>query len=415
MRRYLGNLDFEVELARASARRADARAHGVPGLDLPRDVLALSSALATLLRVFLDEGDRLWLPHPVDPRRMAPVSGIPEPVLETGPFERLPPAADALAWGETRATESLRAGTRGAAPPSAAPAAPRPAIRFLEDEEAACLPYAERLWELPRASAETAERANDRRFALEIARSIGAALPGATEVASVRELEAHLASGGTGWGSEAWVLKAPFSSAGRLRLLGRGPKLARASAARAERLFEAFEHLVFEPWVERLADFGRSGLVGDGAVEILPAHRAIVDRRGGYLGTEVPLRRPVLSSGEAEVSDRALEEVALRLHALGYRGPFTVDFFRHRSPAGHPRLHPLGEINARASFGLAARAFSSRLGLARRAESARLRVEPGRDARIPEDGSSAIAPLLLPEAGARGAAWLEIAGGGAAP
>lgn len=399
MRRCIGNLDFEAALARDASLREGAHPRGGPRLDLPRDVLAVSSALATLLRVFLEEGDRLWTPHAVDPERMAAVPGIPEPVLETGPLDRLPPAEATLAWGESRAPEALRA----------APPAPRPGVRILADEEAAALPYAERLWELPRASAEAAARANDRRFALEIARSLGAALPGAAEVASLRELEAHIAAGATASGAGEWVLKAPFSSAGRLRLFGRGPKLDRAKAARAERLFQAFGRLVFEPWVERTADFGRSGLVGDGAVEILPAHRAIVGRRGGYLGTEVPLRRPALSGEETEISDRALEETALRLHALGYRGPFTVDFFRYRSPAGEALLHPLGEINARASFGLVARAFASRLRLARRAESVRLRVDPRRDARIPEAGP--IAPLLLPEAGARGAAWLEIARG----
>lgn len=403
MRRFIGNLNFEYELAREASKSVASASY----LRLPSHLLEFSSALATLLRIFLREGDRLWTPHAVDPGRIARVPDLPHPVLETGPIEALPPCQDVLAWGETRATEALHglpeaAGANGGETPPK-----RPEIRLLSGEEAWSFPYAERLWALPRSSAEAALRANDRFFCFELSRSLGVSLPGAAPLSSLGELEKHLAKGGAALSPErAWVLKAPFSCAGRLRAFGRGDRLEPAAAARAERLFEAFGRLLFEPWAERLADYGRTGLVGDDSVEILPPHVSIVETLGGYLGTEISLSGVGLSPDETQLSDRVISEVGARLHACGYRGPFTVDFWQYLSDEALPRLHPLGEINARFSFGLVAWAYASVNACAIGARRLRLRVDPTFRARIPND-ALAVIPLLLPRPGGRGAAWLE--------
>ena len=99
-------------------------------------------------------------------------------------------------------------------------------------------------------------------------------------------------------------------------------------------------------------------------------------------------------------------EVGEALEQDGYRGPFGIDAFIHRLPDGTARLHPLGEINARMTFGLVARALVDRvrepLGLD---PGARVRLLFG--PRLPEAGG-AVVPLLLPGTDGGGAAWLEV-------
>src|SRR3954451_7954082 len=99
VRRILGNLLWEDDLAR---RRTSP----------PRTVLETVSGLATLLRAFAREGDRLWTPAPIDPDRVLEAQGLPRPILESGPLRDLPPADETLAWGgpsEVAATVHHRA------------------------------------------------------------------------------------------------------------------------------------------------------------------------------------------------------------------------------------------------------------------------------------------------------------------
>lgn len=375
-RRILGNLTGEADLERAfgtalpGRRRAPSRA-----------AVATAAAAATLLRAFARDGDRLWTPAPVDPERLAPVPGLPAPELESGTLARLPAAKAVLAWCETpdAAAERVRS---GAAEPSAA---------------GGDAPLADLLWCLPAAPPAVVAAVHHRAFHLAVARELGCALPGARMVTSLGELDAHLAAGGSGAGG--WVVKAPLSAAGRSRHVAATATLADPTARRrVAALFDRHGPLLFEPWLARLDDWGAVVVVSSG-VRLLGLHRLLVDERGRFRGIEVEvgLESPRgLPEPDRERLAAAAEAAGRALARAGYRGPFGIDAFRFRGPRGEPVLQPLGEINARLTFGFVARALAERLAINR------LRLAFG--TAVP---AGAI-PLLHPGADGTAGAWLEL-------
>ncbi|MCZ6793726.1 MAG: hypothetical protein O7J95_08950 [Planctomycetota bacterium] len=358
-RLVVGNLDCEVDFARqAAARRRQSDEEAPPPDDprfaLPGHVMRGISAAATLLRVFAgSDEDVLWTPEPVDPARLAGVPELPAPRLASGSLEEVPAAARILAWGETRAVADLRR-SRAGEPGRRAPAPPDGGVGDL-------------LWAAPASSAPGARQGNDRAFCLAAAEAAGEALPGARLLRDVADLEGHLEAGGAAEApEERWVLKAPYSAAGRSRLLGRGRRLDEPALRRAERLFALHGDLLFEPWMERLEDFAWSFLVTENDATLLGGHLQSVDGAGRFRGVTVVAAgvtagTPPLDEALVERRDRALGSVGDRLRATGYRGPCTVDAFRYRDRAGREDVQILGEINARLSFGLVARAFVERL------------------------------------------------------
>jgi hypothetical protein len=320
MRRILANLLSEDELA---GRRASP----------PRSVLETVSRMAPLLRVFAREGDRLWSPAPVDPESVPEIPGLPRPVFESGPLRDLPPVDEVLAWCETPAAAAHRGGAR---PPS---------------EISWDAPLHDLLWRLPTPSPSVVATVHHRAFSLQIAEEIGCALPGARMVESLAELERALQMA-----PPAWVVKAPLSASGRSRFIERnGQALADPKARRTvERLFEIHGPLLFEPWMERTEDFGVSALLGPDRLRIVGIHGQRIDRKGQFLGIDL---HPGLSGQDRDQLLRTVEEVAAALRRASYLGPFGIDAWRYRRDDGALILNSLGEINARMTFGLVARAL----------------------------------------------------------
>jgi len=314
MRRILANLLCEDELA---GRRSSP----------PRTVLETVARMAPLLRAFAREGDRLWSP-------------APGPDLESGPLRALPPADEVLAWCETPAALEHRGGPR------------RPAA---VDWEA---PLHDLVWQLPTPSPAAVAAVHHRAFHLQVAESIGCALPGARMVESLAELDRVLREA-----PPAWVVKAPLSASGRSRFIGKsversGPALADPKARRTvERLFDRHGPLLFEPWMDRAEDFGVSALLGPDRLKIVGIHGQKIDRKGQF--AEIDLH-PALSSQDRDRLLETTEAVAEKLRDAGYAGPFGIDAWRYRTEAGTV-LNPLGEINARMTFGLVAWARRGRL------------------------------------------------------
>lgn len=314
MRRILANLLGEDDFAR---RRTSP----------PRTVLEKAAEMATLLRVFAREGDRLWLPAIVD--HIPEIPGLPFPVLESGPLRDLPPADEILAWCET---------------PEAAAHRIRPRVAISLDA-----PLHELLWGLPVPSPSVVAKVHHRAFCLQIARNLGCALPGAKMVESLADLEGA---------SSPWIVKAPLSAAGRGRYIERadfsGPKARRT----VERLFERHGPLLFEPWMDRTADYGVSALLTLDGTRIVGVHRQWVDLKGQFSG--IDLESPIPS----EIRDRLVETasgVGDALQREGYAGPFGIDAWEYQEN-NSVSLHPLGEINARMTFGLVAWTWAERIG-----------------------------------------------------
>jgi hypothetical protein len=385
-RLLLGNLDAEEDLARL------ASPWDTPGQKPRRRqpfsaaALAQIAGAATLLRAFAREGDRLWTPVPVAANRLAPVPGLPIPVLEPGPLSRLAPAAKLLAWAETPHV-----------------AAKRLALGELVPGEA---PLHELLWELRVSPPEVVARVHHRAFGLEVATRLGVSLSGARRISSTAELAAHLAAGA---GATGWVVKAPLSAAGRARYVERtaGPALSVEARVRVEKLLERHGPLLFEPWMERTADFGAAVLLLPSGPRLVGFHRLLVDAVGRFRGIELrgEFAGIELPPEERETMERTVSGTAEALLRAGYVGSFGIDAWRYRRPDGSVAFHPLGEINARMTFGLVARALVDRvrepLGID---PAARVRLIFGSE--IPAE-ENAVVPLLLSRPEGKGAAWLE--------
>ena len=159
----------------------------------------------------------------------------------------------------------------------------------------------------------------------------------------------------------AWIVKAPLSASGRNRYIERaGPALKDPKARRTvERLFERHGPLLFEPWMERTEDFGVSALLGPSDLKVVGIHGQRIDRKGQFLGIDL---HPALSTPDRDRLLEAVETVAAALRSAGYVGPFGIDAWRYRRDDGEIVLNPLGEINARMTFGLVAWARAGRLG-----------------------------------------------------
>lgn len=272
--------------------------------------LQVAAQKARELAVFGRPGDRLWTP------------GDPPPE----------PAAEVLAWCETPWTAALRT-------------APRPATVPVD------LPVRDLLWHLPAPSPEVVAQVHHRAFALRVGEELGCALPGARTVDSPGALDRHLSSRDA---PAAWVVKAPFSASGRARYIERnGPGLTDPRSRRTvENLFERHGPLLFEPWLDRVADWGCAALLTPDGLRIVGIHRQQVDIKGQFAGIDPEARD--LPRPDRERLEEVVAGVAAALRRAGYVGPFGIDAWHWRRPDGTIAFHPLGEINARMTFGLVA-------------------------------------------------------------
>ena len=372
-RLIIANLDAEADFAALSSKR--------PRLTLRRAAREVAAEAGTLLRAFARDEDTLCLPALIERSRLSPAPGLSRPSL----LASVPPPSTSpvLAWARTPAVE--RCGAIGT---------DQDAWR---DEDR---PLHEILWSMPVAPATMATACNDRQLALTLGQQLGSAAPTACLVASVESI-VDAASRVDG----PWVVKARFSAAGRLRVIHRGGVIQRERLAR---LLSLHGSLVFEPWAERLLDVGISALLGPcGGFRLVSFHRQVVDRDGRFRGLETEARFAGIVDLRPAERDRmleAVEEVASALHARGYVGPFGIDAWRFRTSAGEEGFQPLGEINARMTFGLVARTLIDRLRVSRgwRNQRVALRFGPS----IPERGLALLHPVGHPEGG--GAIWLEV-------
>jgi hypothetical protein len=288
----------------------------------PRSVTETVSRLGTRLSVFAREGDRLWTPSPVDPGL------VPWLILESGPLHELLPAEEVLAWCETPEAAAHRGGARS------------------PTEISWEAPLSELLWTLPTPDPGAVAKVHHRAFHLQIAEEIGCALPAARMVESPAELDRTLRGV-----SRSWVVKAPFSASGRDRYIARdGSALADPKARRTvERLFERHGALLFEPWMDRTGDFGVSALLTGSELRIVGIHGQEVDGKGQFLRIALA---PDLSAQDRGRLLETVEAVGTAVRDAGYVGPFGIDAWRYRRDDGTVVLNPLGEINARMTFGL---------------------------------------------------------------
>ncbi|HEU4576751.1 MAG TPA: hypothetical protein VFS67_00755 [Polyangiaceae bacterium] len=192
----------------------------------------------------------------------------------------------------------------------------------------------------PAPGAEVLRRVSHRSFYLEL----GGGAPGALYLRDAAELERALAERR----GAAWLFKRPYGFAGRGQR-----RIAEPSADDRRWLADGLRlgGLLGEPWLELERELSLHGSVArDGAVRLGRPCVQRVDRWRAWLATE-PLDPGDLSSAWRSELENAAERAAEALFRAGYFGPFGIDAYIWRTPAGGRALNALGELNARYTMG----------------------------------------------------------------
>ncbi|HEV2880122.1 MAG TPA: hypothetical protein VGX24_02350 [Pyrinomonadaceae bacterium] len=200
---------------------------------------------------------------------------------------------------------------------------------------------------------EVVRRVNSKLWSHALEQELGIAMAGACAAASFAELAEALAHA-CPRADDKWVIKSPYGFAARERVLGRGARLEGAQATWVRRQFAAGETLIFQPWLERVREYGVTlEITDDGEINLIGI--SDLQTNGAGTGTGYLLGRQIDAGRKAELESLA-RVVGARLFREGYTGPAGMDALEH---AGG--LHPLLEINARYTMGFVALAVERAL------------------------------------------------------
>ncbi len=206
---------------------------------------------------------------------------------------------------------------------------------------------------VPSVSLETIRRVNSKLWSHALEMELGLAMRGAFTASRFAELQEAVAHA-CPLDGDKWVIKSPFGFAARERVLGRGPRLEGAQATWVGRQFAKGGTLIFQPWLERVREYGVT-------LEVRPAGEihifGVSDLQTNGAGTSIGylLGRKIDSQRLRELEEIA-QVVGARLFREGYVGPAGVDALEHTRG-----LHPLLEINARYTMGFVALAVERSL------------------------------------------------------
>jgi hypothetical protein len=207
---------------------------------------------------------------------------------------------------------------------------------------------------LPTVSLETVRRVNSKLWSHALEEELGVAMRGACVAADFGELQEAVARA-CPRADDKWVIKSPFGFAARERVLGRGAQLEGAQATWARRQFAKGVQLIFQPWLERVREYGVTFEIEAGG-EIKLHGISDLQTNGAGTGTGYLLARRIDSPQRLAELERLAEVVGARLFREGYTGPAGVDALEHTNG-----LHPLLEINARYTMGFVALAIERAL------------------------------------------------------
>ena len=206
---------------------------------------------------------------------------------------------------------------------------------------------------IPPVSLETIRRVNSKLWSHRLEQELGIAMTGASTAESFAELEEAVARACPREGDK-WVIKSPFGFAARERVLGRGARLEGAQATWARRQFARGETLIFQPWLERVREYGVTLEIATGG-EINLVGISDLQTNGAGTGTGYLLGRKI-DEGRRKELESVARTVGARLYEEGYTGPAGMDALEHTGG-----LHPLLEINARYTMGFVALAAEREL------------------------------------------------------
>ncbi|CAN5388104.1 hypothetical protein BH23VER1_BH23VER1_13790 [soil metagenome] len=178
-------------------------------------------------------------------------------------------------------------------------------------------------------------------------------------------------------GGQRALIKAPFSTAGRGRiLLGESGVPTGSQEAWIRRTLADQKAVLVEPWLDRVFDFSiQYDRLADGTLKRRALIHLANSARGQFVsatarprftdGLPEILRRAIFSTSRTrkgnllEYLDETLEPALQELLAgHGYHGPLGVDAFYYRTANGTIALKPVSEINPRFTMGRVAHALS---------------------------------------------------------
>ncbi|HEY9405482.1 MAG TPA: hypothetical protein VIQ24_22720 [Pyrinomonadaceae bacterium] len=206
---------------------------------------------------------------------------------------------------------------------------------------------------IPAVSLETVRRVNSKLWSHALEQELGVEMAGARAAESFAELEEAVGRA-CPREDDKWVIKSPFGFAARERMLGRGARLEGAQATWVRRQFARGETLIFQPWLERVREYGVTLEIASGG-EVNLVGISDLQTNGAGTGTGYLLGRKIDPGRRAELESMA-RIVGARLFREGYTGPAGVDALEHARG-----LHPLLEINARYTMGFVALAIERAL------------------------------------------------------
>jgi len=196
----------------------------------------------------------------------------------------------------------------------------------------------------PAPDVETLRRVNHRRFCLEL----GETLPGARFFEEEQALRAHLERPPPV--GSAWLLKRPFSVAGRGQR--RVDRVDEGTLRWVRSSLASGHGLVAEPFVAIEVEWVVHGLVTSAGEVRTAAPRVQRTDAGAWTETRVPGPQE-LTADEAHALAREIRRVGLALADAGYFGPYGIDAYRWLDGTETAHLQPRSEINARYTMGWA--------------------------------------------------------------
>ena len=212
----------------------------------------------------------------------------------------------------------------------------------------------ERGWECVAPPTSIVRRVNSRVFRFEVEREWNIGLAESAAASSLDELEAIVQrSGNTPRG---WLLKANFGMSGREARRGRGTRLDDNTRNWAQRRLKSAGPIIFEPIVERVAEAGiQIEIPQIGKPALIGITPLLVDRSGVYRGSRFACPDSDIAAWQPAVETGL--HLAKRLQGLGYFGPLGIDTMQYRDDRGNNRLRPLQDLNARYTMGRLALGF----------------------------------------------------------
>jgi hypothetical protein len=207
-------------------------------------------------------------------------------------------------------------------------------------------------WQCRAPNLALVRRLNSRSYRLRLEQEFQFALPQAREIRSIDELVRAVATSTR----QDWVIKANFGMAARERMLWRGRRLPDHVRQWAAKRLTADPVLILEPWLDRVAEAGiQFDLPESGAPRLVGVTPLLTDRTGAYLGSLIGNTDETLSEWSEAIA--AARQIAERVQQDGYFGPLGIDAMQHLDDTGRLCLRPLQDLNARYTMGRLALGF----------------------------------------------------------